>query len=55
MATRIGVVIETTPNDSYAGDSLLVRVIKSSDRHDLTRMVWVTELHRVVKLKGGIA
>lgn len=47
MNTRIGVVVRV---DDSRG--LLVRVVKSSDCRDLTRMVWVTELLRVVKLNG---
>jgi hypothetical protein len=46
MATRIGVVISTEPK------SLLVRVVISSDSRGLTRMVRLTELRRVVKLKA---
>jgi len=52
MATRIGVIVKT--GASYDGDSLLVRVVKSSNRHVPAQLVWVTELQRVVKLKGGI-
>jgi hypothetical protein len=57
MATRIGVVVKVTPEDtpdSYAGESLLVRAVKSSDKRELQRMVWLTELDRVVKISAGI-
>lgn len=47
MYVRIGVVITTTPR------SLLVRVVKSSDDRELTRLVRVTKLGSVVKLRGG--
>lgn len=49
-ATRIGVVVGTSvPPNQVA---ILVRVIKSSDGHPLQRMVWLTELDRVVKVTG---
>ena len=48
MYVRIGVIIRSNPK------SLLVRVIKSSDDHELTRLVRVTKLNSVVKLKGGV-
>lgn len=47
MYVRIGVVIETKPQ------SLLVRVVKSSDNRELTRLVRVTKLGSVVKMRGG--
>lgn len=55
-ATRIGVVVGTDPYyqkmDGFRPGALLVRVVKSSDSHELTRLVWLTELHRVVKVNG---
>lgn len=48
MYVRIGVVIIADPK------SLLVRVVKSSDDRELTRLVRVTKLSSVVKLKGGV-
>lgn len=50
MATRIGVVVSVY--DDMRPHEILVRVVKSSDEHQLTRMVWLTELDRVVKVKG---
>lgn len=47
MSTRIGVVASTVPNKS-----ILVRVIQSSDGRELSRLVRITELSRVVKIKG---
>lgn len=60
MATRIGVVVEVLqpiyrfyPDEKMTHPgSLLVRVVKSSDGKELTRLVWLTELDRVVKVKG---
>jgi hypothetical protein len=46
LYVRMGVVIRV--EDSR----LLVRVTKSSDGRELTRLVWVSELHRVVKVRG---
>lgn len=48
MYTRLGIVIRARR------EALLVRVIKSSDGHKVTRLVWVTELDRVVKVEGGM-
>lgn len=44
MKTSIGVVVHATPTQ------VLVRVVKSSAEHVGTRLVWLTELHRVVKV-----
>jgi len=61
MATRIGVVVEAKPpamggpfDDKPLNVGwLLVRVVKSSNGHTPSQMVWLTELDRVVKLNGG--
>lgn len=53
MATRIGVVVRIVP-EAYDQGALLVRVVRSSDGHVPDQMVWITELNRVVKLRGGI-
>lgn len=47
MATRIGVIVDID-------EGLLLRVVKSSNGHVPYQMVWLTELDRVVRLRGSV-
>lgn len=58
MATRVGVVVDIVTIWDWNRDawdvSLQVRVVKSSEDVDSpSRLVWLTELDRVVKVDGA--